>query len=175
MEEQNRQQLNTEGSARFTLIYKKCYAPIYRFVFARVRNRDIATDLVQDVFTKAFLPLSMGEELDTPLPLLYTIARNVLIDFYRKKKDLYVAHEDLDQSDGGLRSEVLAEDRERKSRIDKSLHILSEDQYMVITLLYMEELRIEEVAEIMQKSEEAIRQIKSRAQKQLKAFLENHE
>lgn len=175
MDEKKRQQLNAEGEAQFAHIYRVHYAPIYRFVFARVRHGEIARDLVQDVFTKAFVPIRDRGDVVTPLPLLYTIARNALIDFYRKKKDVYVTQEDLDQNNGGLRSDREAEDRERKLRIEKALSTLSEDKRTVITLLFMEELRLEEVAEIMGKSVVALRQIKSRAQKQLKKFLENYE
>jgi RNA polymerase sigma-70 factor (ECF subfamily) len=156
-------------------VYRTHYATLFRFVFARVRQRELTSDLVQDVFVKAIPSLSRDKGYVDALPLLYTIARNTLIDHYRRKKAIPTSQEDLDAAEAGDRSDALALQYERKRVIERALDMLPEEQRTVITLLYVEELRTDEVATLLGKKEEAIRQIKSRAQKRLRAFLQTHE
>lgn len=175
MNEQTGQRSNNEAVVCFSNSYRLHYAQIRRFIFARVRHEEVASDLTQDTFMRAYPLIIQRGPSDSILPLLYTIARHALIDHYRKKKDLSVPYENIDLEEGGFRADTHALDRDRSEQVERALATLSEDQRMVITLIYMEELGFDEVAKIMNKTEEAIRQIKSRAQKQMKDHLAQHD
>lgn len=59
---------------------------LFRFCFMKVSSSDRAEDLVQDVFTRYWQTLRGGTLPDNPRSFLYTLARNRVIDWYRKKK-----------------------------------------------------------------------------------------
>ena len=78
-------------------MYKKFYQIILNYIQFRIKDEDEARDLAQDVFIKVLEYKDMLRE-DTVKSFLFTITRNVLIDymrrFYRKKgMDYWLAQE----------------------------------------------------------------------------------
>ena len=61
------------------------YDKIYRYCYFKLGSRETAEDITQETFLR-FLERGYGER--DALPYLYTIARNLCIDEYRKKKHL---------------------------------------------------------------------------------------
>jgi DNA-directed RNA polymerase specialized sigma24 family protein len=53
----------------------------------KVSSREIAQDLTQEVFMRFWQTLRDGEKAYNERALLYTIARHLVIDWYRKKKE----------------------------------------------------------------------------------------
>lgn len=81
----------------FICVYKKFYQIILNYIQFRIKDEDEARDLAQDVFIKVLEYTDMLRE-DTVKSFLFTITRNVLIDymrrFYRKKgMDYWLAQE----------------------------------------------------------------------------------
>lgn len=71
---------------RFLEIYDRYADAIFRFCVVRVTDREIAKDLTQDTFMRFWDTLRKGDEVTYPKTMLYTIARNRIIDHYRKHK-----------------------------------------------------------------------------------------
>lgn len=61
------------------------YDKIYRFCYLRVSNRETAEDLTQETFLR-YLEHPQYHNIDKTLQLLYTIARNLCNDEFRRKK-----------------------------------------------------------------------------------------
>lgn len=62
------------------------YDKIYRYCYFKVKNREIAEDITQETFLRFFENISYvnrGQELR----YLYTIARNLCVDEYRRKRE----------------------------------------------------------------------------------------
>lgn len=59
---------------------------IFRYCCFKVSDREKAIDLTQDVFVKVWQYLLAGNEVGNMKALLYKVARNLIIDEYRKKK-----------------------------------------------------------------------------------------
>jgi RNA polymerase sigma-70 factor (ECF subfamily) len=59
---------------------------IFRYCTFKVSDREKAIDLTQDVFVKVWQYLLSGNEVENMKALLYKVARNLIIDEYRKKK-----------------------------------------------------------------------------------------
>ena len=71
----------------FTDIYHKESDALFRFCFFRISDREQALDLVQEIFTRFWQTLNdKGHSIEHTRAFLYTIARNAIIDWYRKKK-----------------------------------------------------------------------------------------
>lgn len=165
----------------FGLVYNAYYTPVYRYLLIRARSASTAEDLAQTVFMKIFKNLNHFEVRDKPLRYFFSVARNTLIDFYRKKKETAFSKlEDeetpFDTPDGGESSaEILHRALIMESVKDSMEEALSEDQREAITLRFFGELSTKEVANGMGKSEGAIRQIQSRALHILAKKLKYHE
>lgn len=59
------------------------YDKIYRYCYLRVRQRETAEDITQETFLR-YLEHTQYHSLNKTLEILYTIARNLCIDYFRK-------------------------------------------------------------------------------------------
>ncbi len=158
--------------AAFDTLYRTCYAPVYRFVLIRVRSKDEAEDITQDVFIKFLRILPQYESRGSTLPYLFTMARNAVIDHYRKRRPDY-----NDDALWALASEGPSPEEESAlgaevSKVLKLLDELSDAEEAAIKLRYLDGLSTTEVAAILLKSEDAVRQILSRGIRRLRYLLE---
>lgn len=76
-----------EAKDYFLQSYDSYADAIFRFVLVKVSDRDKAEDLTQEVFMRFWQALREGTTLRNDRALLYAIARNLVIDWYRKKKE----------------------------------------------------------------------------------------
>lgn len=81
-----------ETKAYFLQIYDAYADDIYRFCLLKVSNRELAQDLTQEVFTRFWQAVREGTVMRSERALLYTVARNLVIDWYRKKKESSLDH-----------------------------------------------------------------------------------
>jgi RNA polymerase sigma-70 factor (ECF subfamily) len=100
----------------------------------------------------------------SPLAYFYTIARNTIID-HRRKKHLIIAEEDelLAVSDTSPGPQEEAMQAESGEAIRLIISQLSEDQQDVVVLRFIEGRSTKEIAELLGKTEEAVRKLQSRA------------
>src|SRR3569623_1196978 len=73
--------------AYFLATYDSYADELYRYCRMRVSDGEKAEDLVQDVFVRFWQTLREGTRPENPRAFLYTLARNRVIDWYRKKKE----------------------------------------------------------------------------------------
>lgn len=152
----------------FGELYAEYFTPIWRYIFYRVRSREETEDLVQNVFIKAFQSVGRFEQQRVdPLAYFYTIARNTLIDYWRKKKDIPLEHVELVR-DNNTDPHVLVEQMEMRTLAQKAIAKLEGDQREVIVLRFINDMSVRETAHIMGKSEAAVRQMQLRAIKTLR-------
>jgi RNA polymerase sigma-70 factor (ECF subfamily) len=70
----------------FGTLYRRYLDPIFRYVRVRVGNEQIAEDLTETIFLRAYENLSRYKERGKPFSaFLYQVARNLLVDYYRKQ------------------------------------------------------------------------------------------
>jgi len=160
-----------QGDERaFSRLYEYYISPIFRFIYFRVKDYTEAEDLTQIVFLRAWDALPNYLQKKTPFSSwLYTIAKNAIIDYWRKKKDWQIS--DLTQEtikDDKRPVDDLIEEEEDFRTLRDAIGLLTEDQQEVIILKFIEGLSNKEIAKIIGKKEEAIRQLQSRAIKALK-------
>jgi RNA polymerase sigma-70 factor (ECF subfamily) len=73
---------------------------IYRFIQTRVRDPSEADDILQEVFVKVHTHIQSLADEERVAVWLYRIARNTIIDHYRKNRVLLPLPEDLPEEDG---------------------------------------------------------------------------
>ncbi|MEE8370338.1 MAG: sigma-70 family RNA polymerase sigma factor, partial [Dehalococcoidia bacterium] len=69
---------------RFGEAYQEFFPRLFAYVYGRVENRQLAEDLVADVFERAFTKAAALRNEEAFSTWLFTIARNVVISHFRK-------------------------------------------------------------------------------------------
>jgi RNA polymerase sigma-70 factor (ECF subfamily) len=153
-----------QGQERaFGEIYNLYFKKIYKFIFYRVGHKETAEDLAEDVFLKAYAKISSLENPKTFEGWLYQISRNRVIDYYREKK-ITVALEDVENTleyESNILDVLNLQDDQKVFL--KLLRELPTEQQIVIKLKFLEHLENPQIAELLHKSEGAIRVIQHRA------------
>lgn len=75
-----------EREQEFLAAYDAYADAIFRMCYAKTGNRDEAKDLSQETFVRAWAELCKGKEIRDMRPFLYTVARNLVKDYYKRKK-----------------------------------------------------------------------------------------
>src|SRR3989344_5014591 len=71
----------------FLRAYEEHHDAIFRYCYYRVYDRERAVELMQEAFTKTWERIVTGHTITHPRAFLYTTARNLIIDYVRKKKE----------------------------------------------------------------------------------------
>jgi RNA polymerase sigma factor (sigma-70 family) len=123
----------------------KSYA--FTIAFKILENRPEAEEAAQDAFIKAYHHLG-GFNRDSKFSTwLYRIAFNTAVSYKRKRKGSFQSFENViveygQESDGAL------ERNDKKKYIAKAMEKLNEADRLAITLFYLQEFSLEEIADI---------------------------
>lgn len=77
-----------EFNERFIEHYEIVSDKIFRLCFYKTNDREVALDLTQETFIKTWDYLREGKQVENLQAFTYTIARNLIKDFYKKKKSI---------------------------------------------------------------------------------------
>lgn len=156
-------------------LYVSHYTPLYRYLFFRLRNKRDAEDLAQTVFVKAFASLKNGIwDGAGDIHYLFTIARNTLIDHFRRGKHSPITSDELIESCADtVITSAPVEEREHRELIANGLGKLKSSEAEALNLRYLADMGYGEIAQIMGKREDAIRQLVHRGLKSLRGYLES--
>ena len=146
---------------------------VYRHIYYRVGNTKDAEDLTQQVFLKAWKAIGRYQKTGSPfLAWLMRISHNLVIDFYRSKKDVTYLDSEIDFKDPDAGPEQLAEAQFDQQQIRKVILRLPDEQQQVILMSFIEGFTYSEIAASLGKSEGNIRVIVHRALKRMKQIME---
>ncbi|MFH1939432.1 MAG: RNA polymerase sigma factor [bacterium] len=149
---------------------------IYRFVYLKVSSPQDSEDLTSEAFLKFWQDLAdkkeKKEKIDNHRALLYKIANNLVIDFYRKKSRSEVSIDPentvlaqiKDKTD--LNKEVIF--NSDVIEVKKALNNINEEYQNIIIWRYLDDFSTKEIAQILGKPEGNIRVLTHRALKALK-------
>jgi RNA polymerase sigma-70 factor, ECF subfamily len=137
----------------FRLIFERYARPIISFIYDMIGQRDLAEELTQETFVRAYKNLS-GLRDDTKLSTwLFGIAKNVARESLRTRhrEDHKVELDDdrvIELKDDNLPPDRALLDKELNGVIKDALSSLDEDKRMVFTLKVFHQRSYEEIAEI---------------------------
>lgn len=155
----------------YAMIYDRYVDALYRFILFKVGKKETAEDLTSEVFLKTwhYLIEHTGDPIRNVRSLLYRIARNKIIDFYRKRARNQ--EDSLDQFAQVLpdtNMEGLIEVQADAARMLSLIKQMKNDYQEVIILKYIEGCTSKEIAQILDKKPTTIRVTLYRALKTLK-------
>ncbi len=159
-----------EASA-FGLLYDKYQPQIYRFIYLKVSHREEAEDLTHQVFLKSWQNITEYSFQGFPFSSwLYSVARHQIIDYYRTKK-INITLENISELKIENPAPGVIDSNLDIEKIKKAINQLKDEQQNVIILRFIEDLSLQEVASILNKTEGAVKLLQHRAIKNLRKTL----
>lgn len=153
-------------------LYKKYFQKIYRYCKFNTDNNEVAKDICQESFVKAWKKLKdFKTEGNWSLQsFLFTIARNLIIDRVRKKKEYALEQFEELPSEYDLYEEV--DKGQDVQRVREVLSKLEDMDRQIIILRYFEEMSSQEVAAILGIKDGALRVRTFRVMQKMKDIFE---
>ena len=141
------------------------YDKIYRYCYFKVNNKTLAEDLTQETFLRF-----LGSESIYPDRYLYTIARNLCIDEYRKKKpELSDIEDNLEELwiQNGFENAIVD-----KLYVKQALEELSDEERELLILRYVNDESMSEICKLTGISRFAVYRRLKEAKSRLSVLLE---
>ncbi|MBR5317095.1 MAG: sigma-70 family RNA polymerase sigma factor [Lachnospiraceae bacterium] len=123
------------------------YDKVYRYCYFRVKNQQLAEDITQETFLR-FFESNSYRDTGRPLAYLYTVARNLCIDEFRK-----VHTEELKEEivQNGFEDAVV-----EKENLQQAMATLSKEEQELILLRYVNEVSLADLSKMYGKSRFAL-------------------
>jgi RNA polymerase sigma-70 factor (ECF subfamily) len=150
---------------------------IHRFVYFKIGNKEEANDLTSIIFLKTWEYIKNNSLTDskTLRALLYKVARTSIIDYYRQNQTVSSLDDEnhpidvIDDSQSVIEQINLNSDLEI---IRKKLPELKMEYREVIIMRFINDLEMEEIAEVTGKTKGNVRVLLFRALKALRELIE---
>jgi len=160
------------------LLFERYNRQLYGFLFHMTYQRETSEDLVQQVFYKMLKYRETFTATGEFVHWMYSIARNTLKDQGKSLKQR-IKHENTDDHadrlPGGLTPQEQLERKQSRQALHKAMEQLSDSHREVLTLSKFQELKYQEIAQILDISEIAVKTRAHRAMQELKSIYERTE
>lgn len=162
-----------EAFRKLLQLYQK---PLYNHIRNMVLNHDDADDVLQNTFIKIFSNLKNFKGDSKLFSWMYRIATNEAITFMQQRaKKQGISNEEVQQKAiNKLESDVFFDGNEIQLKFQKAIAILPEKQQLVFKMRYFEELKYEEMSEILTTSVGALKASYHIAVKKIEEYLHTH-
>ena len=148
----------------FGQLYYNYIDKVYRHLYYRVGNATEAEDLAAQVFLKAWNAMGRYRQMGRPFGVwLLSIAHNLLIDYYRSRKENAALDDVIIPAGDAADPVILAEKSFATASLRQAIKRLKKDQQAVVVMRYIDWLEYGEIAQALTKSEGAVRVILHRS------------
>jgi RNA polymerase sigma-70 factor (ECF subfamily) len=165
----------TQNTA-FQKLLREYQKPLYQIIRNIVIDHDDAHDVLQNTFIKVFQNISKFKGDSKLFSWVYRIATNEAITFInnKAKRSKLTSAELQSKLVDNLQSDVYFEGDEIQLKLQKALVILPEKQQLVFKMKYFEELKYEEISEILGTSVGALKASYFHAVKKIEEYLNSN-
>ncbi len=157
---------------KFKPLYEKYYPQIFQFIYNRIEDKKLAYDITADVFYKSLLKLPTYQYQHIPFSSwLYRIARNELIDIFRKNKVARVV------SINSAKLKDIVDDieidyrEEYQPKLIQLIEKLDDDDLQLIEMRFFENKSFKNISEIISATEAGVKMRIYRLLKEMKSQL----
>ena len=143
---------------------------IFRHCYYKTGERELAQDLTQEVYLKAWSYMQAKKPIINMRAFLYKLSDNLVIDWYRKKKTQSLdalAEQGFEPADGNVRVEEKAEMELALARLNR----LSADDQKLIVWRFVEDCTPAEIAGMLGVNENTVSVRLHRALKRLRELM----
>jgi RNA polymerase sigma factor (sigma-70 family) len=165
----------TQNTA-FQKLLREYQKPLYQIIRNIVIDHDDAHDVLQNTFIKVFQNLKNFKGDSKLFSWMYRIATNEAITFInnKAKRSKLTSSELQSKLVENLQSDVYFEGDEIRLKLQKALVLLPEKQQLVFKMKYFEELKYEEISEILGTSVGALKASYFHAVKKIEEYLNSN-
>jgi RNA polymerase sigma-70 factor (ECF subfamily) len=154
----------------FLKLYDEQADSLFRHCYFRVSSRELAEDLTQESFMRVWKYLAEGNAVENPKALLYRVAGNLIIDYYRRKKETSLevlaegGYDPVGDTAVGILEEV------EGKRVIELLAELEPQHREILTFRYVDHLELGEIADLTGQTENTVSVRIHRATEKLKTL-----
>lgn len=139
----------------------------YKIAYTYVKNNEDALDIVQEAICKGLSKIKTLKDVELIKPWFYKILINTAIDYIRKNKKYTQEKREV------VPDNFVEHNIEIEIDIQKALDSLCEEDKTLVILRYFEDMKISDIATILDKNENTIKTRLYRALKLLKIQINN--
>ena len=177
--EAQRRSLHAREAQALEAFFEAYFQPLYQFIWRMVGQAHLAEDLTQDTFMQIHRSLDRYDPARPLKPWVYTIATNLVRDFWRSRKHRdQQTSEDWEDQHGRERLADEAPGPDQKLEMEETGHevaraveALPETLRTTFVLRFYEQLSFAEIAAMVERNEVAVRKRFSRALEELRGRL----
>ncbi|WP_396168856.1 RNA polymerase sigma factor [Flavobacterium sp.] len=157
----------------FKRLLKEYQKPLYNHIRNIVLNHDDTDDVLQNTFVKVFQNLNKFKGESKLFSWMYRIATNEALTFLSQKaKKSGISSEALqNKTIDNLKADIYFDGNEIQIKLQKAIVSLPEKQQLIFKMKYFEELKYEEISEILGTSVGALKASYHIAVKKIEAFV----
>jgi RNA polymerase sigma-70 factor (ECF subfamily) len=140
--------------AKFEILYNNYHEQIFRYIYQRVDNKELAFDITQQVFLKAMVNIDKYEFKGVPFgSWLYRIATNELLSAIKRNSSIRTVN--IDST--GLKE--MAEDTDEniweayQPQLIEAIGKLPEQDLQLVEMRFFQKMPFKQIAEILDTSE----------------------
>lgn len=160
----------------FKKLVKDYQKPLYNHIRTIVLNHDDADDVLQNTFIKVFRNLSSFKGESKLFSWIYRIATNEALTFLQQKSRRFTttSEELLQKQTDKMKADDYFDGDEIQFKLHQSISLLPEKQQLVFKMKYFQELKYEEMSEILDTSVGALKASYHHAVKKIENYMNTH-
>ena len=166
----------TSQNVAFQSLLQQYQKPLYYQIRNIVLNHDDADDVLQNTFIKVFQNLDKFKGESKLFSWIYRIATNEAITFLNSKaKKNNISNQEL-QSEiiNNLEADVFFDGNEIQLKLQKAIAILPEKQQLIFKMKYFQELKYEQISDILGTSVGGLKASYHIATKKIEEYLKSN-
>jgi len=163
--------MKSEKDIDINELYQSFRKPLYRFISYKVSDTYSAEEILNDVFFKASTSIESLKEKTKLQSWLFKIASNLIIDYYRKRKDKYVDINDYESVGEELQDETVFD--ELNCCVENYINKLPKQYADSLKAVYFDELTQKEYAEHNNIKLSTVKSQVKRGKESMKSFFES--
>ncbi|MEK7615607.1 MAG: RNA polymerase sigma factor [Patescibacteria group bacterium] len=161
---------------QFEKLVEQYQRDIVNFHYRLVGNRPDAEDLAQETFLKVYHKLDSLKDQEKVKSWMYSVARNVTIDFFRRNKNKSIPLDNLLLENYARATAVDYRDeissKEISQELQKTVAQLSTEDQTIVKLLYYEGFSYREICDLLHINQNTLKSRLHRARKVLLAAIQ---
>jgi RNA polymerase sigma factor (sigma-70 family) len=160
----------------FKKLVKDYQRPLYNHIRTIVLNHDDTDDVLQNTFIKIFRNLSSFKGESKLFSWMYRIATNEALTFLQQKSRRFntTNEELLQKQTDKMKADDYFDGDEIQFKLHQSISLLPEKQQLVFKMKYFQELKYEEMSEILDTSVGALKASYHHAVKKIENYMNTH-
>ncbi|MBV8720192.1 MAG: RNA polymerase sigma factor [Chloroflexi bacterium] len=171
--------MSADAHIVFDTLYAAHRGTLYAYLLGRTGDSELALDLAQDVFVRAWRNLATLESLpvERQRAWLLAVARNLGVDHYRSQATRRATADALERQAAIERTaapsaELEVHERHRLERLDAAICALPEELRVVLVLQVVDERTSTEIGELLGKPAGTVRYQLAQARRRLARDIE---